>query len=174
LLRIGGCVLGRIGRALHASDLLMDGVDDRSRPAHHGIHSGMRALSRALEPFPAHRPLRARCVLIGRGQSSGLAIGQAASQAQQNAALVEESAAAAESLRDQAQQLVQVVAVFKLEGATAVASVSKARLVESVQRSPAQSRKPISAARPVTVAPKPPLAARSVDVVASAESWESF
>jgi len=35
---------------------------------------------------------------------------------QQNAALVEESAAAAESLRVQAQQLVQAVAVFKLAG----------------------------------------------------------
>jgi methyl-accepting chemotaxis protein len=33
---------------------------------------------------------------------------------QQNAALVEESAAAAESLRQQAQQLVKAVAVFKL------------------------------------------------------------
>ena len=33
---------------------------------------------------------------------------------QQNAALVEQSAAAAESLRQQAQQLVQAVAVFKL------------------------------------------------------------
>ena len=35
---------------------------------------------------------------------------------QQNAALVEESAAASESLRTQAQQLVQAVAVFKLAG----------------------------------------------------------
>jgi methyl-accepting chemotaxis protein len=33
---------------------------------------------------------------------------------QQNAALVEQSAAAAESLKSQAQQLVQAVAVFKL------------------------------------------------------------
>jgi methyl-accepting chemotaxis protein len=33
---------------------------------------------------------------------------------QQNAALVEESAAAAESLKTQAQHLVQAVAVFKL------------------------------------------------------------
>ena len=33
---------------------------------------------------------------------------------QQNAALVEESAAAAESLKQQAQQLVSAVAVFKL------------------------------------------------------------
>jgi methyl-accepting chemotaxis protein len=53
-------------------------------------------------------------------QSAGVAqVGEAVSQmdqaTQQNAALVEQSAAAAESLRDQAQQLVQVVAVFKLE-----------------------------------------------------------
>ncbi|WP_310383917.1 methyl-accepting chemotaxis protein, partial [Roseateles sp.] len=52
-------------------------------------------------------------------QSSGIAqVGEAITQmdkvTQQNAALVEESAAAAESLRQQADQLVQVVAVFKL------------------------------------------------------------
>jgi methyl-accepting chemotaxis protein len=52
-------------------------------------------------------------------QSNGVTqVGQAVTQmdqaTQQNAALVEESAAAAESLRQQAQQLVQAVAVFKL------------------------------------------------------------
>ncbi len=52
-------------------------------------------------------------------QSSGVQqVGDAVSQmdhaTQQNAALVEESAAAAESLKSQAQQLVQAVAVFKL------------------------------------------------------------
>jgi len=52
-------------------------------------------------------------------QSSGVAqVGQAVTQmdqaTQQNAALVEESAAAAESLKQQAQQLVAAVAVFKL------------------------------------------------------------
>ena len=53
-------------------------------------------------------------------QSSGMAqIGLAVSQmdqaTQQNSALVEESAAAAESLKSQAQSLVQAVAVFKLD-----------------------------------------------------------
>ena len=52
-------------------------------------------------------------------QSTGVAqVGEAVTQmdqaTQQNAALVEESAAAAESLKSQAQQLVQAVAVFKL------------------------------------------------------------
>jgi hypothetical protein len=42
---------------------------------------------------------------------------------QQNAALVEESAAAAESLRVQAQQLVQIVSVFKLARDEAAAPI---------------------------------------------------
>ncbi|HEX5356728.1 MAG TPA: methyl-accepting chemotaxis protein [Aquabacterium sp.] len=53
-------------------------------------------------------------------QSSGVAsVGDAVNQmdqaTQQNAALVEQSAAAAESLKQQAQQLVQAVAVFKVD-----------------------------------------------------------
>jgi methyl-accepting chemotaxis protein len=53
-------------------------------------------------------------------QSAGVRqVGEAVSQmdqtTQQNAALVEESAAAAESLKQQAEQLVQAVAVFRLE-----------------------------------------------------------
>ena len=57
-------------------------------------------------------------------QSAGVAqVGEAVAQmdraTQQNAALVEQSAAAAESLQDQARQLVQAVAVFKLSGSEA-------------------------------------------------------
>ena len=53
-------------------------------------------------------------------QSAGVmqvanAVGQMDQVTQQNAALVEESAAAAESLKAQAMELVQIVAVFKLE-----------------------------------------------------------
>ncbi|HYD62779.1 MAG TPA: methyl-accepting chemotaxis protein [Noviherbaspirillum sp.] len=49
----------------------------------------------------------------------GEAVHQMDETTQQNAALVEESAAAAESLRSQAQQLVQAVAVFKLDDGSA-------------------------------------------------------
>jgi len=64
-------------------------------------------------------------------QSAGVAqVGEAVSQmdqaTQQNAALVEESAAAAESLKGQAQQLVQAVAVFKLSHATHATAASAA------------------------------------------------
>ncbi|MDP1649503.1 MAG: methyl-accepting chemotaxis protein [Rubrivivax sp.] len=65
-------------------------------------------------------------------QSSGVAqVGEAVSQmdqaTQQNAALVEESAAAAESLKGQAQQLVQAVAVFKLAQDAAAVAAAPAR-----------------------------------------------
>jgi methyl-accepting chemotaxis protein len=46
----------------------------------------------------------------------GEAIGHMDRTTQQNAALVEQTAAAAQSLREQAQQLVKTVSVFKLSG----------------------------------------------------------
>jgi methyl-accepting chemotaxis protein len=49
----------------------------------------------------------------------GAAVAQMDQATQQNAALVEQSAAAAESLRVQARQLVEAVAVFKVDGAAA-------------------------------------------------------
>jgi methyl-accepting chemotaxis protein len=72
-------------------------------------------------------------------QSSGIeqvntAIAQMDDVTQQNAALVEEAAAAAESLEEQAVQLVQVVASFKLETAakTLKASEKKPHKVQAL------------------------------------------
>jgi len=95
----------------------------------------------------------------GVGQISE-AIAQMDQATQRNAALVEESAAAAESLRDQARQLVQVVAVFKLDGATAAANARGATLTAVAK----------AKARPVAARqPAPVLAA-----VAGSDEWESF
>jgi methyl-accepting chemotaxis protein len=92
-------------------------------------------------------------------QSSGVAqVGHAITQmdhaTQQNAALVEQSAAAAESLKTQADQLVQAVAVFKLaqDGpATPAAGAAAAPPVE--RRGPNRARNvlrpPFGAAAPV-------------------------
>src|ERR1700761_3213330 len=88
-------------------------------------------------------------------QSTGVGqIGEAISQmdqaTQQNAALVEESAAAAESLKDQAHQLVQAVAVFKLGSRATVADVrttpAAAPKRALVARPAAPVRKPVAAA----------------------------
>ncbi len=56
-------------------------------------------------------------------QQVGDAVGRMDQSTQQNAALVEQSAAAAESLKGQAQQLLQAVSVFKLAKEPAVAAL---------------------------------------------------
>jgi methyl-accepting chemotaxis protein len=119
-------------------------------------------------------------------QSTGIGqVGDAVTQldqvTQQNAALVEESAAAAESLRHQAAQLAEVVSVFKTaQSGVRVppsARAAPAPLRAAAQRGPvrataapgpARQAKP---ARPSTVAaPAVSLAAKEV----GADTWETF
>ena len=81
--------------------------------AGHTMHEVVTAVKRVSD-------LMAEISAASAEQSKGVAqVGEAVTQmdhaTQQNAALVEESAAAAESLRAQAQQLVQAVAVFRLQ-----------------------------------------------------------
>ena len=118
-------------------------------------------------------------------QSSGVgqigdAIAQMDQATQQNAALVEESAAAAESLKDQAHQLVETVSVFKLEGKPAgdfgVAPTSFAAprpvarpVAEPVARPAAPARKPAPVAAKVAAAPAPAMALET-----AGDDWESF
>jgi methyl-accepting chemotaxis protein len=85
-------------------------------------------------------------------QSSGInqvgdAIGQMDQATQQNAALVEQSAAAAESLKGQAQLLVQAVAVFKL---TQDAGLSTHTAQPSARHAPAPKAAPSFQAKSVT------------------------
>jgi len=116
----------------------------------------------------------------------GDAIAQMDQATQQNAALVEESAAAAESLKDQAQQLVQVVSVFKLAGRTAdvvrapvAAAPVAAPRPEAAPVAPVRKPAPAPAARPVAVAARPvaaptPVPAREPALETTSDDWESF
>ncbi|MEG0000779.1 MAG: methyl-accepting chemotaxis protein [Comamonas sp.] len=118
-------------------------------------------------------------------QSTGVAqVGEAITQmdqtTQQNAALVEQSAAAADSLQRQAQELVQAVAVFRLDDGHA----SVARVQPAVRSAPAPAapRKPVAVkaapAVPSAAAPAVPLSVSSRGRPAQAGSgtddWESF
>ena len=106
-------------------------------------------------------------------QSAGVAqIGEAVTQmdqaTQQNAALVEQSAAAADSLRQQAQQLLDAVSVFKVNGAMALraAPVAVAPVTANPVRTPAPAPAP---KRPETVAPRSP-----ATVTTAEDDWSSF
>ena len=94
------------------------------------------------------------------------AIGQMDQVTQQNAALVEESAAAATSMQDQAAKLAQVVSVFKLDAQ----AVAPARAVAVRAQQPARARKePVMAAGARKPAAKPAVRAN-----ATADEWEAF
>ena len=122
-------------------------------------------------------------------QSTGIGqIGDAVNQldqvTQQNAALVEESAAAAESLKVQAAQLAQVVSVFRL-GAGDQAELAASAAVQ-VTRAPAPKRPAPAPAKPRTTAlrsgakpaasaaPAPAAEAVAMAAVAASNDWESF
>ena len=91
---------------------------------------------------------------------------------QQNAALVEESAAAASNLQLQAQRLVQAVAVFQLDGQLQLRQVTESSAQARSVLSPALAP---TFASPFTSAPAPSKsAARTQDVPASGDGWESF
>ncbi|HEY4319165.1 MAG TPA: methyl-accepting chemotaxis protein [Herbaspirillum sp.] len=114
----------------------------------------------------------------GSEQSAGIEqINQAVLQmdhvTQQNAALVEESAAASESLKHQASTLLQVVSVFKLDEQTERALAGPAlNTLDAAPRSlPRQN-----AAAPAIAAPKakPAVAPAPVPAATNGDDWEQF
>ncbi len=126
-------------------------------------------------------------------QSTGVAqvnqaVGNLDQMTQQNAALVEESAAAAQSLREQAEQLAQVVSTFKLGGAGLHARATPAPVPRAVHRPAAPAvakastpprlkaatpKAPSAAARPALRAPAAAPKATS-PAAAADDDWESF
>ncbi|MCX7771411.1 MAG: hypothetical protein N2202_10115, partial [Proteobacteria bacterium] len=100
------------------------------------------------------------------------AIAQMDEATQQNAALVEEAAAAAESLEDQTGALVQAVSVFKVRESSAV------RGKTAVARAKAPSHpQPKAGVKSSAKGPKPALASKGPRPLPPNESddqWEEF
>ena len=127
-------------------------------------------------------------------QSSGIglvntAVNELDQMTQQNSALVEESAAAAESLREQAKRLTDAVSAFRLDGASPVAAAPLARPAPVVSAKPVVSPKPAyaPAPAPAPIAPKakakapvsaPTPAPAPAEAMAargaSSDDWETF
>jgi len=102
-------------------------------------------------------------------QSAGIeqvnqAVGQMDEMTQQNAALVEEAAAAAESPREQAVKLAEAVSVFRVEGVQRMPAAESLPVVRDVIEAPVRSVPPV--ARPVQ--PK------KVAAAGGGEEWEEF
>jgi len=101
---------------------------------------------------------------------------------QQNAALVEQSAAAAQSLREQADQLAQAVAVFKLAGHVAMAPPHRPAQNANPRPQAALSRPAASVPKAVPARPVPARAAVALPPARPAapakagsdDDWETF
>ena len=93
---------------------------------------------------------------------------------QQNAALVEESTAAAQSLREQARQLAEAVSVFKVQGGGVQAAAPVARSTPAPAPVPAAAaaRAP-AACKPAVRAPAPKASARLAQPAATAPARPS-
>ncbi|WP_394781920.1 methyl-accepting chemotaxis protein [Undibacterium sp.] len=97
------------------------------------------------------------------------AIGQMDQVTQQNAALVEEAAAAAESMQNQAATLAQVVSVFKVNQLAVPASASASFASRPVAARPAVTRAPATRKAASQPTPKRLAAAKPSD-----DNWEEF
>jgi methyl-accepting chemotaxis protein len=112
-----------------------------------------------------------------REQSSGIEqVTQAVSQmdevTQQNAALVEEAAAAAESLEEQAQGLVQSVGMFKLAEGPASPTTRGSNLPGPVLRD--ATPKQLGNTRPVAAKPAKPKQIPPPHLADDDEEWAEF
>jgi len=117
--------------------------------------------------------IMAEILTASQEQSAGIeqvnqAIGQMEQVTQQNAALVEEAAAAAESLNDQAVKLEQAVSVFKLDGAAALVTARPKEAARIASPGPKRAPARVAAVKP----PAPRKAARPA--VTSGDDWEEF
>jgi hypothetical protein len=125
-----------------------------------------------------YRPVKSSQEQTSRIEQINQAITQMDQATQQNASLVEEAAAAAESMQEQAVNLAQVVSVFKLAGtpvdgthvrgatvptATGVRTPVKTGVVKLVKKTPEGKVLPAPAARNKRIA-----------AAAADDEWEQF
>jgi len=129
--------------------------------------------------------LVAEITVSSREQSEGVgqinaAVSQLDQATQQNAALVEQTAAAAESMRMQTAKLAEAVAAFRVDAAHAAAPRSAPRPTSAPAEKPKVATfkpvaKPVAAPRPAPVVAAAPAPKAAAPAAASAEGdWETF
>ncbi|WP_258077781.1 methyl-accepting chemotaxis protein [Xanthomonas bromi] len=158
------------GAAKEIKDLIEDSVQ-RVAEGSVLVHSAGNTMSEVVASVQRVTDIMGEISAASQEQSAGIEqVNQTVTQmdetTQQNAALVEEATAAARSLEDQAVQLTEAVAVFKIDPShKAVAKVG----------APVHSTKPAISKRPMAVTPKAVAKPRLVKPSASNEgNWQEF
>jgi len=115
--------------------------------------------------------------VASREQSAGIeqvnhAIIEMDDATQQNAALVEQAAAAAQSMQDQAATLAKMVDTFKVDGAGMPAPAAAAVRVRAKPARPSAAPVPVRVARPARLPATARLEPTRAD--SKADDWEEF
>jgi methyl-accepting chemotaxis protein len=109
-----------------------------------------------------------------RIESVNQAIGEMDQMTQQNAALVEQAAAAAESMQDQTMTLERIVATFKIHNASLSESVSAAPLQRNVAPLHVRVRQPIPSTRNLTLREATLINGTPIPRGRNGDHWEEF
>jgi methyl-accepting chemotaxis protein len=154
---VAGEVRNLAQRSAAAAREIKSLIDDSSSKVETGTHLVRDAGSTMGEIVDSVRrvaDILGEITAASREQSAGIeqinqAITQMDGMTQQNAALVEQAAAASQAMRDQAARLTDAVAVFRLDAGAAAAAVAPAPAPASVRASVVRLNKPAAqAARP--------------------------
>lgn len=140
------------------------------------VNDAGTTMSDIVESVKRVTDIMAEITAASQEQTSGieqinLAITQMDEVTQQNAALVEESAAAAEAMQEQAGKLSQVVSVFKLDGMQQTSAAVKHRPSREVDASVSLPKKRVVHASASRLA-RP--GSRQVGVTPHNQDWEEF
>jgi methyl-accepting chemotaxis protein len=164
--------------------LINDSVDKMEGGAKRAADAG-RTMEEVVASVKRVTDIMAEIAAASQEQSSGIeqvnqAIGQMDYGVQQNAALVEQAAAAAESLEEQATNLIQTVARFRLDAdgapSAVVTRLAPAHKEPRALPSPRRPDRDVDTPRPKvrSAAPKPRAKAGSAAVEADDDDWHEF
>ncbi len=161
------------GAAREVKDLIGASAE-RVDAGHAQAHEAGARMAEIVESSGRTNQLITEISAATQEQASGIhqvaaAVGNLDQMTQQNAALVEQSAAAADSLREQATRLVEAVAIFRLEAAAIGSQRQAALRIEPTGTAPSRvvpERTAAPAAK--VVAPTQPAGA------AAADEWQEF
>ncbi|MBK1716275.1 hypothetical protein CKO27_01150 [Thiocystis violacea] len=176
-------VRGLAQRSAQAAKEIKELISDSVGKVEGGVHLATQAgdtMGEILHSFQQVTGLVDEITNASREQSTGIeqvtqAVAQMDEVTQQNAALVEEAAAAAESLEDQTRVLAQAISMFKLSGAPRASAGVPARLESRAGGRPTSASSG-SLSKPPAKSGRAPMKRLGANAPATsdADQWEEF
>lgn len=143
------------------------------------VQQAGNTMSQVVESVKRVTDIMAEITAASAEQASGIeqvnqAVAQMDEVTQQNAALVEEAAAASQSMQDEAANLAQVVSVFKLSGTQAATPVRHTPAKSAVKKVPSLSEVAVNPRLAKSLALSPSDRKSALALAGNNEEWDEF